>query len=162
MKIEKFTKFSVAIKHLETSILLFLENKDFFCSLTLSGAAEEILGEYAVRAKKVTMVDLICASLREDQLIEIPDKKLKFDYLNKTRNSVKHFNGKESEIIECDPESESIIMLLRAIGNLYSHDETVTHNTPDFLQWVYENRRELLHGNHKLSTQITKTSAIEL
>lgn len=143
MKTGKYTKLSVAIKHLETSISLFLK-KDFFCSLTLSGAAEDILGEYAVRANKATMIDLICVSLREDQLIKIPDKKLKWVHLNKTRNSIKHFNENEPGIIECDPESESIIMLLRAIGNLYSHDETITYNTPDFLQWVYANRSELL------------------
>jgi hypothetical protein len=40
MKNQKFTKLSAAIQHLETSIELFLKNKDFLCSLTLSGAAE--------------------------------------------------------------------------------------------------------------------------
>lgn len=143
MKNQKFTKLSAAIQHLETSIELFLKNKDFLCSLTLSGAAEEILGQYAIRANKTKMVDLVC-SIKEDYSIDISDYEFKCEYLNKTRNHIKHFNDKESEIIECDAESEAIIMIYRAIGNLYSHDETATYNTPDFMKWVYANRREML------------------
>lgn len=144
MNMIKISKLNVAINHLQMAIDLFLKKQDLICILTLAGAAEDILGQYAIRADKETMLDLICSSLKEEHSIDIPVKTLKWDYLNKSRNTVKHFGDNEPETIELDPESESLIMMLRAIGNLYSHDKTVTHNTPALMEWIHTNRRDLL------------------
>lgn len=140
----KITKLNVAINHLQMAIDMFLENKDLFCIITLAGASEEILGQYATSANETKMIDLLCSSLKKDYSINIPDGLFKKTYLNKARNTIKHFDEGESDAIEIDPENEAITMIIRAIGNLYFHDNTVTHNTPAFLSWINNNRIDLI------------------
>jgi len=140
----KIKKLDIALNHLQMAIDMFLRNQDLLCVLTLAGAAEEILGQYAIRADEKTMLDLLCSSLKKEHSINMTDKYFKWEYLNKARNIVKHFNKNETEIIELDPESEALSMLIRAIGNLYSHDKTATYNTPALMEWIYENRKDLL------------------
>lgn len=140
----KITKLGVAISQLEMAIDLFLKNQDLICVITLAGAAEEILGRYAANSNEIPMIELLCSSLKNEYSIDMPDKDFKWQYLNKARNLAKHFDNEENEIIEFDPELEALTMLIRAIGNLFSHDETVTYNTPEFMHWIYENRKDLL------------------
>lgn len=143
----KMRKLDVAINHLQMAIELFLKNQDLLCVLTLAGAADEILGQYALRANEKTMIDLLCSSLKKDHSIEMADNSFKWEYLNKARNTIKHFDKNDSEIIELEPENEALTMLIRAIGNLYSHDQTATYNTPDLMEWIYKNRKDLLSHN---------------
>lgn len=139
----KTNKLKVALNHLQMAIDLFLSKKDLFCVITLAGAAEEILGQYATRADETKMVDLLCSSLAQNHSTDISNCKFKKSCLNIARNTLKHFDSKDSEIIEIDPENEAITMLLRAVGNLYFHDKSVTHNTPQFLLWIIDNRKDL-------------------
>jgi hypothetical protein len=140
----KITKLNVAINQLQMAIDMFLENKDLFCIITLAGAAEEILGHYATRANKKTMMDLLCTSLNNSQWKNVSGRAEILKLLNKPKNSLKHFCSSKTETIEINPEEAALAMLIRAIGNLHSHDKTVTHNTPEFMDWIYENRRDLL------------------
>jgi len=140
----KIKKLDIALNHLQMAIDMFFKNQDLLCVLTLAGAAEEILGQYATRANEETMLDLLCSSLEKNHSINMDNQAFKWEYLNKARNIVKHFNKDETEIIELDPESEALTMLIRAIGNLYSHDKTVTYNTPALMEWIYKNRKDLL------------------
>lgn len=147
MTIIKISKLNVAINQLQMAIDMFLENKDLFCIITLAGAAEEILGQYAKRSNEQTMVDLLTVKLKNEYSITLSDGDFKRNVLNNARNTVKHFNDKESELIELDLEEEALTMLIRAIFNLHSHDKTLTHNTPAFLEWFYKNRKDLLVNN---------------
>ena len=140
----KIKKLDVAVTHLETAIDMFLHNKDHLCVLTLTGAADVILGQYANRAGDETMLDLLTSSLKKEYSLNMSDKDFKWEYLNSARNTVKHFNKTESEVIEIDPEEEALTMIIRAIGNLYSHDKSITHNTPALLKWVCDNRESML------------------
>lgn len=139
----QITKLEVAINHMQMAIDMFLNNKDLLCILTLAGAAEEILGQYATKANKKTMLDLLCSSLKEEYYIDTPDKGFKWEYLNKAKNTVKHFDDGVAEAIEINPEAEALTMLIRATGNLYSHERTVTYNTPALMEWIYTNRKNL-------------------
>ena len=122
---------------------MFLTEQDLYCTITLAGASEEILGRYATKSEEKNMVNLICSSLKNAHSINLPDKTFKWEYLNKARNTLKHFDGNIDESIEMVPENEAISMIIRAIGNLYFFDKTVTHNTPAFLQWIADNRSDL-------------------
>ena len=64
--------------------------------------------------------------------------------LNNARNTVKHFNKDDEEIIDIDPETEALAMMIRAIANLYFHDKTATYNTPALMDWIYNNRKDVL------------------
>ena len=148
----KISKLDIAVNHLQMAIDMFLKNQDLLCILTLAGAADEILGQYATRAGEKTMLDLLCSSLKKEHSMNMTDKTFKWEYLNKAKNSIKHFNEKDVEVIELDPEAEALSMLIRAIGNLYSHDKTVTYNTPALMEWIYENRKDLLPYAQSQST----------
>ena len=95
----KIKKLDVAVNHLQMAIDLFLNNQDLLCVLTLAGAAEEIIGQYAIRANEKSMIDLLCTSLKDKYSIEMADNSFKWEYLNKARNTVKHFNKNDSEFI---------------------------------------------------------------
>lgn len=138
----KINKLDVAVVQLQVAIDMFLSKKDLFCVITLAGAAEEILGQYASRTNEIKMIDELCSSLKEEHNIDMPDYLFKKKVLNMARNTLKHFGKDEAESIEIEPENEAITMLLRAIGNLYLHDQSLTSNTPDFLLWLMENRKD--------------------
>lgn len=140
----KIKKLDIALNHLQMAIDMFLKNQDLLCILTLAGAADDILGQYATITGEKTMLDLLCSSLKKEHSINMTDKTFKWEYLNKAKNSVKHFKENSAEIIELDPELEALSMLIRAIGNLYSRDKTATYNTPALMEWIYENRKDLL------------------
>jgi len=148
----KIKKLDIALNHLQMAIDMFLKNQDLLCILTLAGAADEILGQYATRGGEKTMLDLLCSSLKKEHSINMTDKTFKWEYLNKAKNSIKHFNENDAEVIKLDPEAEALTMLIRAIGNLYSHDKTFTYNTPALMEWIYENRKDLLPYAQSQST----------
>jgi len=51
------------------------------CILTLAGAADDILGQYATRTGEKTMLDLLCSSLKKEHSINMTDKTFKWEYL---------------------------------------------------------------------------------
>ena len=52
----------------------------------------------------------------------------------------------EGDLEEADLEEEAIQYILRATGNLYTHDKSLTSETPRFFEWLAENRRDLFSG----------------
>ncbi|MBW2570609.1 MAG: hypothetical protein JRE47_14905, partial [Deltaproteobacteria bacterium] len=45
----KIKKLDIALNYLQMAIDMFLKNQDLLCILTLAGAADDILGQYATR-----------------------------------------------------------------------------------------------------------------
>ncbi|HTD04360.1 hypothetical protein, partial [Undibacterium sp.] len=90
----KITKLNVATIQLNAAIQLFL-NGDYLSSLTLSGAAEEILGKLSERVGKPVAVDHIADFHLKDTDTSLSDKKRKdviLGILNRGRNQAKHAN----------------------------------------------------------------------
>ena len=113
----KLTKLEVAAHQLNVAIRLFLDD-DYLSSLTLAGAAEEILGKLSEREGRPKAVDSICEYHWKDTDPELPDKerrKLLMDLLNGARNAAKHANDPN----ELDFEVEQIFplqMIMRAMS----------------------------------------------
>jgi len=90
----RLTKLEVASHQLRVAITLFLTG-DYLCSLTLAGAAEEILGKLSERAGLPVAVDEITKYHADDIDDAIPGsqrKKVLMNILNNGRNQVKHAN----------------------------------------------------------------------
>jgi hypothetical protein len=90
----QLTKLDVATHQLQVAILLFLSG-DLICSLTLAGAAEEILGKLSERAGMPVAVDEITrhhADDIDDVLPEAERRRVLLKILNTGRNQVKHAN----------------------------------------------------------------------
>lgn len=140
MKI-KTTKIDIAVHQLDTAIKLFLDGKDYIPSITLAGAAEEILGIIVARNGSQSAYAELSESLKNEHGISI--KELNDNYLNFTRNSLKHANEVKEDTIELEPENESIQMILRCITNLIKYDKSLSAESPRFLDWLSENRQDL-------------------
>ena len=90
----RITKLDAAIHQLNVAIRLFLGG-DYLASLTLAGAAEEILGRLCERAGKPVAVEFVVNYHLEDTDPALPDKDRKRiirDVLNSGRNQAKHAN----------------------------------------------------------------------
>lgn len=89
------TKLEVAVSQLSLAIHLFLK-EEYLSSLTLSGAAEEILGKLCEREGKPVSVKEIIAFHLENTDPALSDKereKMLLEVLNRARNAVKHANN---------------------------------------------------------------------
>ena len=138
----EISKTEIAQVQLTEAIALFIEEK-FLCALTLSGAAEEVLarllnakGEKSVVEESFEQVQKI----REATGLAVMDKKPKnevFNQWNAGRNTVKHHNKNESEIVTINLFDEGYWMIKRALANA-SRLGIPIHNELDFENWCIE------------------------
>ena len=92
MEDPKLTKLQVAVHQLGVAIQLFLKG-DYLSSLTLAGAAEEILGKLSEKAGLPVAIKEIANHHRGEIDPAIPankQDKTVADILNKARNAAKH------------------------------------------------------------------------
>ena len=133
--IYQVTKIGAAVDQIDWAIKLFLDHRAYVPSITLAGAAEEIIGE--TLSSEAAFHQLVEKISHE---FDIPERNVGREYLNKIRNWLKHWGRMEdAEIIDIDLEAEAIQYIVRAIANLYSHDRTATSETPRFLEWLSKN-----------------------
>jgi len=136
------TKIGAAIDQLDWAIKLFLDFKAYVPAITLAGAAEEILGEAVLCEAAFRKLKTILA---EETGLE--DTIISQEYLNKTKNWLKHWHQmRDEDSLEIELETETIQYITRAITNLATHDNTVSSETPRFLEWLYKNRANLTNG----------------
>ena len=114
----KLSAEKIAEQQLLTALRLWHE-EDYVSAITLSGAAEEILGKRLRARGKESSYDnmksvIVELSRRFDD--NCPNtEKLVGDLLNSTRNELKHYAGEEQ--LEFDLKEDSIELLERAITN---------------------------------------------
>lgn len=136
------TKIDAAVDQLDWAIRLFLDHKAYVSAITLAGAAEELIGE----------------TLGDDSAFRQLQGKLAKEYgfdprmvsqahLNKAKNWLKHWkNCKDNDCIDIELETEAMQYIIRAISNLVSHDRSLTSESPRFLKWLSENRKDITEG----------------
>lgn len=110
------TKLEVATRQLDVAIRLFLED-DYLSSLTLAGAAEEILGRLSEKAGLLVAVDQIAEFHWDDMDASLPEserKRILLGVLNGPRNSAKHANDPEETEFDVDPDFP-LQMIMRAM-----------------------------------------------
>lgn len=123
---ETLTNLEVAERQLERSIALYLDEKDFVSALTLSGAAEEILGKLLNKQGKEHWLDNISkGALRalgfRKKMFDTPEaKKARKEIANLAnhhKNRMKHYNDDGSITFTVDAEAAD--MIDRAISNYF-------------------------------------------
>lgn len=119
----KLSKLQIATSQLNTAIALYLKGDDLVSTITLAGAAEEILGKLAAHSGAKTAfdetLDHLCG-MYEAAFSEKPDRKAFADLRNRARNEFKHI-GLQPDV-DVDLEREAVNMLRRAIENYRKHD----------------------------------------
>lgn len=96
---------------------------DYICSITLSGAAEEILGQLAKKRKKTNELEkevIYLRSFYDYFSIQKPNNKDLKLKINKVKNNLKHNNSGENEWVNADFEYEAAILFVRAFKNYFN------------------------------------------
>lgn len=118
------TKRKIAVTQFRRAILLYQEG-DFISSLTIAGAAEEILGKMAARRGHPTAMDDFLkrdkkiwkwAVAKEPLLTEPADAELSSG-LNRVRNQAKHNDSGRDKRVKAIYEYEAEEMLTRCMLN---------------------------------------------
>lgn len=116
------SKWEIAKQQLDRALLVFLDERDYVCSITLGGAAEEIFGQFLKRQGRKTAKDKwVELCLKEGRFDDVPENRKAFTgMLNWHRNELKHHDGRDGD----GPEEElavdrgdAIDILQRAIDN---------------------------------------------
>jgi hypothetical protein len=140
------TKIDAAVDQLDWAIRLLLDHNAYIPSITLAGAAEELLGKTtADRAAFGQLKNKFALKL------SLPESEISQKYLNKARNWLKHWDDRtDAEVVWLELDDEAIQYILRALANLASHDGTLPSEGPRFIVWLKKNR-SILWDNHYLS-----------
>lgn len=133
------TKLDVAVHQLNVAIRLFLDG-DYLASLTLAGAAEEILGRLCEQAGKPVAVDFIVDYHMKDTDPALSDKerrKILRDVLNSGRNAAKHANDPNETTFDVD-RIFPLQMLMRAIPMCAALAVKPSDEIKSMVRWVKE------------------------
>lgn len=135
----QYTKLGISQIQIDSAIDHFFNDKNYVCTITLSGAAEEILG------------NILRASGENHVLAEIYDKDKGLSFAefsslaNAVRNELKHSHQNP------DPKSKVRVteadagrMLMRAIGNFMRVSPLHSENMQLFYKWFSSNPEEIL------------------
>jgi hypothetical protein len=141
MPAEKYDQIALATEQLNVAIELFLACRSEVSSLTLAGAAEEILGR-AVKlhgGENAMQEAYKISSLTHRYLHR---KELKWqdfvDGENYARNAAKHLLLDGSQPVELDLRRAAMWMIVRASANRDRLDLERTDYMDDFNSWFYE------------------------
>lgn len=113
------TKIEIAVEYLELAIEQYIKRQNYFSSLHLAGAAEEILGKYVRLNGEQDALSNFAEAMHEIGLLNgntLPLKKNK-EYLNFAKNKVKHMNSAADDTTDINPKEEALEMIERALQN---------------------------------------------
>ena len=118
--ISTLTNTEIALMHLRKAIDLYLSplQSDVVCSITLAGAAEEVLGKVVIKKGGSSALQNKIAILSGMHLAayqEKADPKVYVQLRNRARNNLKHSD--ELSEFALDIEKEAVAMIRRAIEN---------------------------------------------
>ncbi|MCP2140716.1 UNVERIFIED_ORG: hypothetical protein J2Y94_002041 [Pseudomonas poae] len=116
-------KIEIASQLLDTALRhFFSEPPEYFATICLAGAAEEILGKYVESKGGESSFN----SMRNGALLlsrflegEPTTEKAIHNLMNKAKNSTKHMNGSDDSTVNFDPKAEAKDLLDRAVTNYY-------------------------------------------
>jgi len=118
-------KIEIASQLLDTALRhYFNEPPEYFASICLAGAAEELLGRH-VEAKggESSLSSIKNGAVRLSKLLnengEPATAKAIHNLMNNAKNSTKHMNGDADSKIEFDPRVEAKDLLDRGVTNYY-------------------------------------------
>ncbi|MDR8077781.1 hypothetical protein KPA96_19180 [Burkholderia cenocepacia] len=138
------SKLDVAVHQLNVAIRLFLDG-DYLTSLTLAGAAEEILGRLCERAGKPVAVDFIVDYHLQDTDSALSEKKRReilLNVLNKPRNAAKHANDPGEASFDVD-QAWPLQMIMRALPMCASLGVKPSEEMSKMAGWVHDHPEAL-------------------
>lgn len=135
MNIRAYYRTDLALSQLETALRLFKEGKEFASVITLAGAADEVFGKFLTAADGETSLESLKRSVGEIHLKlygETTPPKQIADRANRAKNSLKHWNEGDPEIVNLDLRVEACDLLFRAIDNYWALEAKLTPAMEEF------------------------------
>lgn len=114
-----FTKMEIAAHQLERALRLFLDESDYVCAITLTGACEEILGKLLEeRGKEHALGSFVksCVAIGRDVHGEDWSPKMFVTMANQFRDDLKHYTDGQPITV---PREAAAEILDRAIENYW-------------------------------------------
>ncbi|HHQ4610693.1 MULTISPECIES: hypothetical protein [Aeromonas] len=133
-------KFLIAKEHLQCAIDLFLSER-YSSALTLAGASEEIFaGFIRTHTQKDPALKQVTRLIRR-KIFPDDNEKDVINFLNKTKNAVKHpdVKGIFQPIVNCNIKEEASVLIMRALCNYCSFTECYSddfRNIKKYLQII--------------------------
>ena len=133
------SKLDAAIHQLNIAITLFLAG-DYLTSLTLAGAAEDILAGLCTSAGKPTAAEYIANYHEKDVDPAVPAGKrlgVVFTVMNRARNAAKHADRPNETTVEVD-QMHPLQMLMRAIPMCAALGVKPSDEIKKMVHWVHD------------------------
>lgn len=122
-------KKDIAIRQIKASARLYIKG-DYVCSITLSGAAEEILGKIAKKLNSYNQLEneliylkkiykYFSGLLPEKVKAKIPSDKELIKKINGVKNELKHNENGENDLVKADFEFEAAMLFIKAVKNYF-------------------------------------------
>ncbi len=136
-------KLEIATVQIDTAIDLYYSG-NYACSITLAGAAEELLGSILKHSGGITILAELVPWYKERYETEISFQELSFG-MNEVRNELKHshtYPDLEYEVEVTAPHAMQ--MLQRAIINYMRACQSHTEKMNSFKEYVLKNYNKVL------------------
>jgi hypothetical protein len=114
-------KKDIAINQLRSAAKLY-NSKDYISSITLSGAAEEILGRIAKKRTNSNQLEKEIEYLRSVYNYfsgQNPSNKILIEKINSVKNELKHNDSGENEWVSADFENEAAMLFIKGVKNYF-------------------------------------------
>ncbi|PVZ68965.1 hypothetical protein [Pelagibaculum spongiae] len=129
------TKEQAALTQLLTALELFSQ-ENYISTVTLAGAAEEILGKLASRENtSKSAFEGLAQNLHNNH----PQHEVKAikARLNQSRNALKHATSIDEDVFSINPRLEAISMICRALTNYLTLKKDLPKEGKDFFEKCY-------------------------
>ena len=135
---QKFDKLLIADEMLEAAIELFLDDKKYFPSLHLAGAAQEIYWKWIrINGGKDHTTNML--DIYEKHIDEPLDRKSIKREDKRPKNTIKHFDNKKDRYAFLNPELDSFMLLSEAVTEHTILKRAKTGNIDRFIKYFKKN-----------------------
>jgi hypothetical protein len=122
VSLRAYYRSDLALQQLETALRIYFEGEDLASVVTLAGAADEIFGKLLVASGRDSSIESLkkaVVAIHQKLYGEPTDPKHVAERANRARNSLKHWDVGQPQIVKFDLAQEARDMLYRAIDNYW-------------------------------------------
>jgi hypothetical protein len=112
-------KLDIAQEYLDLAIKLFLAGANFFCSIHLAGAAEELFGAYLPEDQRTFTLAWKAEKALKSEAGQTPPDAAARKSVKEWQNEVKHMNDRRPGTITIDPAFAAEHHIEQAMINFY-------------------------------------------
>lgn len=115
-------KKDIAIRQIKAAARHYNKH-DYVCSITLSGAAEEILGRIAKMRTNSNQLEeevIYLRSINDYLSGQVPSDKELIKKINKIKNELKHNESGDNQWVQGDFENEAALLFVKAMKNYFN------------------------------------------